>query len=246
MRPVAWSWLGRVRYEEGLERQRAHRARVIAGVADEAIWLLEHDSVITTGRRPVDGLPTLAAQEAAGIRVVRTERGGLATWHGPGQIVAYAILNAWDRGLGARGTICALEAGVISTLASMGIQSARRTGYPGVWVGTDKICAVGMHFSRGVSMHGIALNLDPDPAGFGLILPCGIRDGGVTSVARLTGAAPTPYEAAPTLGQALQQAIARATREKGPQSASIGLTSPGPSDSSARSQARSSVGRAPS
>ncbi len=218
MSEIPWSWRGRIRYEDALEQQRAHRGEVIAGTAGEVIWLLEHDSVITTGRRPVSDLPSPEVLSALKTRVVTTERGGLATWHGPGQLIAYAIMDAWGRGLGARGAIRAMEEGVMAYLQTLGISSDRRTGHPGVWAGRDKVCAIGMHFRRGVSMHGIALNLAPDLSGFGLILPCGITDGGVTSVAHLLGTAPTAQSAAPGLGQALQSAITRATGKKPPPS----------------------------
>jgi len=214
--PVTWSWLGRVPYDHALTAQRAHRAAIIAGNAEEAIWLLEHDAVITTGRRPVDGLPTSEELQASGTQIVHTERGGLATWHGPGQLVAYALVDAWGRGLGARGMIRAMEDGAMRYLRSLGIGSNRRAGYPGVWVGPDKICAVGMHFSRGISMHGIALNLHPDMAGFSSFVPCGIQDGGITSVANLAGTSPTVAQAAPGLGQALQAVIDEATCKAAP------------------------------
>jgi len=209
-----WSWLGRVPYAQALAQQRAHRAAVIAGTGAELIWLLEHDSVITTGRRPVVDLPTAAELQAAQTEVVHTERGGLATWHGPGQLIAYAILDAWSRGLGARGTVCAMEDGVMTYLSTLGITAGRRDGYPGVWVGTDKICALGMHFSRGVSMHGIALNLSPDMRGFGLIQPCGITDGGVTSVSEQIADAPSVEQASAGLAAALLATIEARSRPK--------------------------------
>ena len=214
MTKVAWSWLGRVEYSEALTRQRLRRADVIQGAASEVIWLLEHDSVITTGRRSVEGLPSKAVLAATGTQLVHTERGGLATWHGPGQLVAYAIVNAWDRKLGARGTVCAMEQGVIHFLQDHAVEASRRPGYPGVWVGRDKICAVGMHFSRGVSMHGVALNLATELPGFDLILPCGIRDGGVTSLGILTGIEHSAEDLAPALGRALQAALSAATENK--------------------------------
>jgi lipoyl(octanoyl) transferase len=171
------------------------------GAAGEAIWLLEHDAVYTTGLRAVD-LPS-----ALPAPVVRTERGGLTTWHGPGQLVAYLILDIGDRGGSVKGTLAAVESGVIAWLAAQGLAAGRRSGYPGVWVGKDKICAVGMHFRRGVSMHGLALNLSPDLSAFGAIVPCGITDGGVTSFAASCGSAPTPSQAAPGLGRSLVRAL---------------------------------------
>jgi lipoyl(octanoyl) transferase len=200
---LGWSWLGRVRYGPMLERQRERREAVIQGTLPEVLWLLEHEPVITTGRRTVPDLPSPKELEERGIELAHTERGGLATFHGPGQLVAYGIIDSWGRGLGVKGTIHALEEGVIQWLDSLSIVAHRRPGFPGVWVGNEKICAIGMHFRRGVSMHGIALNLDPDLAGFQMITPCGITDAGLTSVARLCGQSKSPEEVAPTLAPTL-------------------------------------------
>jgi lipoyl(octanoyl) transferase len=194
-------WLGRVSYPAAWWAQRTRRSAVLEGAADEAIWLLEHDAVYTTGLRAVD-LP-----EVLPAPVVRTERGGLTTWHGPGQLVGYLILDISGRGGSVKGTLAAVEAGVIAWLGGHGIDAGRRPGFPGVWVGRDKICAVGMHFRRGVSMHGLALNLSPDLSAFDAIVPCGITDGGVTSFAEVRGSAPTPAQAAIGLGQSLVCAL---------------------------------------
>lgn len=212
MRPPTWSWLGRVPYGEALRRQRARRAAVLAGEAAEAVWLLEHPSTITTGRRAAPGTASPAELAAAGVDYHRTERGGLATWHGPGQLVAYLLVDIDRRGGGVRRLVGRLEDAVIGWLAARGIAAGRRGGLPGVWVRGDKICALGLHVHRGVTMHGIALNLDPDLSGYGLIVPCGVTDGGVTSVAEIIGAAPTPAEAAPSLAAALQGAVTRPGR----------------------------------
>ncbi|MFT5685089.1 MAG: lipoyl(octanoyl) transferase [Myxococcota bacterium] len=203
-------WLGRTPYGEALVAQRTHRAAILAGEAQEVIWLLEHDPVVTVGRRPAPGTPSPETLAAQGVAFHAVERGGLATWHGPGQLVAYLMVDAATRRIGVKGLVCAVEQGVITWLSQRGVQAQRRGGYPGVWVLDgipQKICAVGMHFRRGVSMHGIALNLSPDLSGFSLITPCGITDGGVTTLARLQGTAPTPEQAADSLGAALAQAI---------------------------------------
>jgi len=152
--------------------------------------MVEHPPVITTGRRAVADLA------GVGCDIVATERGGLATYHGPGQLVGYLILDVAGRGGSVRGTVFAIEAGVIAWLHAQGVGAARRPGFPGVWVGRDKICALGLHFSRGVSMHGFALNLDPDLSMYERFMPCGVRDGGVTSFGALQANAPTPGEAA--------------------------------------------------
>jgi lipoate-protein ligase B len=168
MTDLSWSWLGRQPYGEMLERQRSHRRSVIDGSESETLWLLEHDPTITTGRRAVPDLPAAEDLNNRGIALHRTERGGLATYHGPGQLIAYAIVDCWERA-------------------------------PGVWVGLEKVAAVGMHFKQGVSIHGVAINLTNSLDPFKMITPCGITDATVTSVQRLRGSAPTPEEAAPLL-----------------------------------------------
>lgn len=199
MKKITWEWLGQLRYDDALQRQRIRREAVIVGDEPEVLWLLEHPPVITTGRRPIADMPSPESLKNSGVDFHQTERGGLATFHGPGQLVAYAILNSWERTLGAKGTVHAMEQGVIRWLSRLGINASRRHGFPGVWIDQGKICAVGMHFRRGVSMHGIALNLDMDLNHFSLITPCGITDGSVTQLANFTDQPPSPREAAPSL-----------------------------------------------
>jgi lipoyl(octanoyl) transferase len=209
--PLSWRWLGMVPYDQALQAQRAHRQALLAGQVAEELWLLEHPSVVTTGRRAVADLD-VARLAARGVPVFATERGGLATWHGPGQLVAYLLVDAGRRGIGARALVAAIEDVVITWLGQRGLRAARREGLPGVWVGRDKVCAVGLHLAHGVSMHGLALNLDPDLAVYDLFTPCGVSDGGVGSVRSLLGAAPSPRQAADSLGPALIQAIVAASR----------------------------------
>ena len=205
--PLEWAWLGRVPYREALEAQRARREAVIAGAAPPVLWLLEHDPVVTEGRRPAGVSPE--ALRRLGIDHVRTERGGLATYHGPGQLVGYLLCPLARFGQTVKGTVARLEDGLVAWLADLGVRSGRRPPYRGVWVGRDKIAALGLHFRQGVSMHGFALNCTVDLAPFGLIVPCGIADGGVTSLARLLGdTAPGPGAAAPGVAEAVIRALA--------------------------------------
>lgn len=197
-------WRGRVEYGEALAAQRAYRARLAAGEGDEVVWLLEHPPVITTGRRGVADLDE-ARIAAAGYALFRTERGGLATCHEPGQLVGYVLIDARD--LGVRRLVEAIEVGVAGWLRGEGIEAGRREGYPGVWVGREKVCAVGLHVQGGRTMHGFALNLVNDLRGFGLITPCGITDGGVASVARFWPAAPGPEAAATAIGASVVSAL---------------------------------------
>ncbi len=203
MKPIEFRWLGRQPYGPTLEEQRDRRAAVIAGTQPEALWLLEHEPTITTGRRAVEDIPPMAMLEARGIAQHQTERGGLATYHGPGQLVAYAIINCWDRGLGAKTAVATMEQGILDWLHTLGIDGHRRDGFPGIWIGNDKIAAIGMHFKRGVSMHGVAINVASDLSGFDLITPCGIVDGGVTSIEEHTGQPTSLNDAATALADHL-------------------------------------------
>jgi lipoate-protein ligase B len=203
---VTPEWLGRVPYVEALGRMRSRRDAVIKGLADEAFWLLEHESVVTLGRREAQGVDR-AALAAAGVAVVSTERGGLATWHGPGQLVGYPIIDLRRRGLGVRAYVSALEAGLIAWLASVGLRAKRRAGAPGVWVSDTKLAAIGIHVRHGVAIHGFALNLEPPSDAFTGIVPCGLREGRPGSVAEWTGAAPRVAEVARDVAAAVLAAL---------------------------------------
>ncbi len=178
--PVVQPWgLGehRVPYPEAWDRQRGIHAAVAAGEAPNTVLLLEHDSVYTAGRStqpgdlPFDGSP-----------VIEVDRGGRITWHGPGQLVAYPIVRLGDP-LDVRRFVCLLEQAVIDTCRELGLATSRVEGRTGVWVGGDrKVAAIGVRVSRGTTMHGLALNCDNDLAAFDRIVPCGIRDAGVTSL----------------------------------------------------------------
>lgn len=204
--------LGVVPYRAALRYQRLRREAVISGAAPEVLWTLEHPPVITTGRREAAGVPAAGWLAARGIDRVAVERGGLATWHGPGQLVGYPILSLEARKIGVKAYVSALEAGIIAWLAGVGIAASRREGYPGIWVGRDKICALGVHVHRGVTMHGFALNLCPSFDGFSLINPCGITDGGVTSLERLGVAGITPAAVSAAVGAAVLGAVAEISR----------------------------------
>ncbi|MBW2256063.1 MAG: lipoyl(octanoyl) transferase LipB [Deltaproteobacteria bacterium] len=202
-------WRGRLPYVRAWHLQQEHRRQVIEGEAAEAFWLLEHDPVVTTGRRVVPNLPPEAVLRAGGVDLAHTERGGLATFHGPGQLVGYLILDLRRHRLKVRTLVAGVEEGLMAWLRHHRVASSRRAGLPGVWVGQDKICAVGMHFRRGVSMHGFAVNLTTDLRYFELITPCGIQQGGVTSLERVRGDSPTPRGAASGVANAVLEALAR-------------------------------------
>jgi lipoic acid synthetase len=176
-------WLGRVPYQEAHALQGALHGRS----HDDYMLLLEHPHVFTVG---VHGDPghVLVDPSSVGATMVRTDRGGDVTYHGPGQVVGYPIVTV-PMGPGAiPGHVRAVEQLVIDALAELGLASGRHDGYPGVWIDADgarprKICAVGVRVSRGRSMHGLALNVDPDMSWFERIIPCGLRDKAVTSLA---------------------------------------------------------------
>ena len=183
--PVFRTLKGLAPYEETVTAMAAHAAAIRNGGAGEEVWLLEHQSVLTggTSSKPEDLV------NPGGIPVHQTGRGGQWTWHGPGQRVAYVMLDLQLRQPDVRAYVHALEGWIIDVLASFGIDGQRRDGHPGIWVDgdsrMDKVAAIGVRISRWVTWHGIAVNLDPSMDGFGAIIPCGVRDGGVTSLRRL-------------------------------------------------------------
>ncbi len=171
-------------YDRALALQERVRADVSQGRARDTLLLLEHDPVITLGRNAV-AAHVLASPEAlgrAGIAVVSTTRGGDVTYHGPGQLVGYPIFCLRH---GIRDHVAAMAGGIVAVLAELGISAEWRLAQPGVWVGNEKICAVGVHVRRRVALHGFALNVSVELAAFRYIVPCGLRNAGVTSIARL-------------------------------------------------------------
>lgn len=151
----------------------------------DVLLLLEHPPVITLGRRGNEAhiLASPGLLHREGIEVHRVERGGDVTYHGPGQLVGYPILHLPSYGLGASDYMHLLEEVIARTLADYGLVTHRRDGIIGVWVGNNKIAALGVRIKRGVAFHGFALNVAPNMFHWTLIIPCGITDGGVTSIA---------------------------------------------------------------
>jgi len=183
--------LGRAPYRDAWALQHRLVASRAAGEIPDQLLLLEHDAVLTLGRSAdaahVRVLPALL--EERGIELIRVERGGEVTYHGPGQLVAYPIVRLAERGILIRPYVRALEAAMAETAAAYGVTAARREGLPGLWVEADgplprKLGAVGVRVERGVTYHGIALNVTTDLRDFGLIDPCGLPDIGVTSIAK--------------------------------------------------------------
>jgi len=174
-----------VPYRAALDLQTARNAAIAAGEAEELVWLLEHPPVYTAGT-------SAAVAELLDPRfeVVTAGRGGRYTYHGPGQRIGYVLLDLRKRARDARGFVHALEGWVIATLADFGVESWRAEGRIGIWTrdidGSEaKIGAIGVRIRRWVTMHGFSVNLSPDLSHFAGIVPCGISDYGVTSLARL-------------------------------------------------------------
>ncbi len=182
---------GVVPYEQAWEMQRELHGRRVAGEGPDTLVLLEHPSVYTAGKRtaaherPADGTP-----------VVDVDRGGKITWHGPGQLVGYPIVALPDP-VDVVAYVRRLEGALIDVCADLGVTAGRVEGRSGVWLPADepgrglrperKVAAIGIRVARGVTMHGFALNCDPDLGAFGSIVPCGIPDAGVTSLSAELG-----------------------------------------------------------
>ncbi|HEX2075346.1 MAG TPA: lipoyl(octanoyl) transferase LipB [Geodermatophilus sp.] len=205
---------GTVPYEEAWALQRELHAARVDGTGPDTVLLLEHPSVYTAGKRtepherPVDGTP-----------VIDVDRGGKITWHGPGQLVGYPIVALPDP-VDVVAHVRRLEEALMEVCAGLGVETRRVEGRSGVWVAADrpgpesrfrperKIAAIGVRVSRGVAMHGFALNCDPDLAAFGAIVPCGITDAGVTSLSAELGRDVTVAEVLDPVEAALRRVLA--------------------------------------
>lgn len=188
--PVAWEIAdGLVNYESAVQRMEERAAAIAAGHAGELVWLVEHAPLYTAGTSARSDDLLMPAR----FPVYKTGRGGQYTYHGPGQRVAYVMLNVGARRRDVRAFVSALESWIIATLARFNIHGETRSDRVGVWVRRpelgpereDKIAAIGIRLKRWVSLHGIAINVDPDLEHFSGIVPCGVRGHGVTSLVDL-------------------------------------------------------------
>ena len=206
----------RVAYQPTWDLQREVHAQVVSGQREDTILLCEHESVYTAGRRtaswdrPVDGTP-----------VIDVDRGGRITWHGPGQLVGYPIVRLASP-IDVVRYVRALEEALIRVCADLGLVAVRVDGRSGVWFPADdpylpgarrdrKVAAIGVRVARGVTMHGFALNCDPDLSDFDRIVPCGISDADVTSLSLEAGRHVTMEEALPLVRSRLPVALATVT-----------------------------------
>lgn len=183
------SYLGVTPYELALKRQQRLMQVRAEGIIPDVLLLLQHPPVFTIGRFRGEEDIIVPSETFAqeGITVFHTNRGGSITYHGPGQLVGYPILNLKENGLGVREYVCKLEAVIINLLFGLGIQGHRVAKYPGVWVGKKKVCSIGIHVSHYVTMHGFALNVNTNLKHFEYINPCGIKGKVMTSVSELLG-----------------------------------------------------------
>lgn len=181
--------LGLVDYAETLDLQQAKVAQRQAGEIPDTLLLLEHPHVYTLGRnaRRENLLASVEWLAARGAQVFETDRGGDVTYHGPGQLVGYPILDLTQHRRDISWYMRSVEEVLIRTARDFGIETGRSPGAPGVWVGNDKLAAMGVHLARWVTSHGFALNVNTDLRYFEWIVPCGLHDKGVTSLAKLLG-----------------------------------------------------------
>ena len=200
MRVIEVRRLGLVPYSAGLELQaRLVEDRRADRIPDQLL-LLEHPPVITLGAKVRQDrshvLAAPAALEQAGVELFEAGRGGDVTYHGPGQLVGYPIIDLRPDRCDVHRYVRDLEAVMIQAVASFGVEAARAPGLTGAWVGPDKLAAIGVRISRWITSHGFAVNVTTDLSGFGLIVPCGIADRGVTSIAALAGRGVSMHEVA--------------------------------------------------
>jgi lipoyl(octanoyl) transferase len=197
--------LGLVPYREAWELQRSIAGAVSQGAVPDTVLLLEHPPVITLGRRTEEG--ELHVPDGAAVEIVETDRGGKSTYHGPGQLVCYPILDLTRHGQDVKKYCRDLEEAVIRTVAAVGIEATRIEGLTGIWIERPprKIASIGVHISKWVSTHGYALNVDLDPAPFSeWITACGLEDTSFTTIARELGRPVTVDEVRPHAAAALE------------------------------------------
>ncbi len=204
---IALSRHGLVDYQKAWESQKAIHQDVVDGIRPNTLLLLEHPSVFTAGRRTQD-----SEKPTDGTPVIDVDRGGRITWHGPGQLVGYPIVKLINP-TELVGFVREIEAGLISVCADLGLSTERIDGRSGVWVrdsdGERKLAAIGVRVAQGVTMHGFALNVNPDLSSFSSIIPSGITDAGVTSLEMELKRSITIEEVAPIVERHIFESLKR-------------------------------------
>ena len=197
-------------YVEALELQRALHGEIADGTRENTLLLVEHQSVYTAGKRTQDH-----ERPADGTPVIDVDRGGKITWHGLGQLVGYPIVRL-AKPTELVGFVREIESALIATCSELGLVATRVEGRSGVWVvdskGERKIAAIGIRVARGVTMHGFALNVEPDLSAFEAIIPCGIQDAAVTSLAIELGRSISVDEVLPVVEKYMYESLAKVSR----------------------------------
>ena len=205
-------YLGRVCYAQALALQESTHHAKRGGEETDHLLLLEHDPVYTLGRG-ADAADLRAAPQDLGVPVFRVRRGGGATFHGPGQLVGYPIVHLGPNGRGVRRYVQTLEESMIATCAAFGVNALTHPGHTGVWVGDEKIAAIGIGVRRGISDHGVALNVMTDVSYFRHIVPCRTSDLHVTTLERVLGWAPPIELVAATFARCFARRMGMLTLE---------------------------------
>ena len=207
--------LGRVPYEKAWKYQKELVENRRRGEIGDSLVLVEHPPVLTLGRswKRQNILADTPALTEKGVEVYEVERGGDVTYHGPGQVVGYPIVNLADRGRDLHRYLRDLEEVIIRVVGSYGLGAGRKAGITGVWVGEEKVCAFGVAVRSWVTYHGFALNVNTDLSFFNLIHPCGIQDMGVTSLAKLQGHWVDPEEVKARIAEAFAQVFGYSLEE---------------------------------
>jgi lipoyl(octanoyl) transferase len=206
MRPAQLLNLGVVPYVDAWEQQRALAEAVRVGAIPDTVMLLEHPPVITLGRRAEDG--ELHVPEGTDVDIVETDRGGKSTYHGPGQLVCYPILDLTRHGQDVKRYCRDLEDALIRTIGALGVEATRIEGLTGIWLERPprKIASIGVHIAKWITTHGYALNVDLDPAPFSeWITACGLEDTAFTTVGRELGRPVSVDEVRPHAAAALEE-----------------------------------------
>jgi lipoyl(octanoyl) transferase len=208
--PIAMQRAGMMDYLDALELQRSLHREIADGVRENTLILLEHPSVFTAGKRTqVHERPT------DGSVVIDVDRGGKITWHGPGQLVGYPIVRL-AKPTELVGFVREIESALISICQEIGLKAQRVEGRSGVWVvddqGARKIAAIGIRVASGVSMHGFALNIEPDLSAYNSIIPCGIDDASVTSLSKELGRSISTDEVLPIVEKHMYESLAKVSR----------------------------------
>ncbi len=207
--------MGTVAYGPMHQLQKLRHEAVKSGEHDDTLFLLEHLPVVTAGKNTGRGHVLVSEEELVqrGVEIHDSGRGGDVTYHAPGQIVGYPIVNLREGEKDIRKYVCNLEEVLIRTAKDYGITATRVDGMRGIWVGNDKLAAVGVRISRWTTMHGFALNVTTDLSGFELIVPCGLQGRGVTSLEKLLGQAPSRVDVENRLAHHCSEVLGRTLEE---------------------------------